>query len=72
MLSSRPHIISSDRRLEVALDSSKPAHVVIDGQVQFDIEEHAVLRVERASEPALFVDVGRNFFEKVERKLRRL
>ncbi len=72
MLSSRPHIISSDRRVEVALESSKPAHLVLDGQVQFEIDGRAVLRVERAEESALFVDVGRTFFEKVERKLRRL
>ncbi|KAF5052467.1 NAD kinase [anaerobic digester metagenome] len=72
MLSSRPHLISSDRRVEVALESSKPAHLVLDGQVQFEIDGRAVLLVERAEEPALFVDVGRNFFEKVEQKLRRL
>ena len=72
MLSSRPHIISSDRLVEVALESSKPAHLVLDGQVQFEIDGQAVLHVERAPEPALFVDVGRTFFEKVERKLRRL
>ena len=72
MLSSRPHIISSDRHVEVALESSKPAHLVLDGQVQFEIDNDAVLQVERAVEPALFVDVGRNFFEKVEQKLRRL
>ncbi len=32
MLSSRPHLISSDRHLEINLDSAKPAHLVIDGQ----------------------------------------
>ena len=70
MLSSRPHIISSDRTLELGLESSKPAHLVIDGQAQFDLEQEVVLRVERSADPALFVDVGRNFFEKVDRKLR--
>ncbi|NLX49768.1 MAG: NAD(+)/NADH kinase [Methanospirillum sp.] len=72
MLSSRPHLISSDRTVEFALESAKPAHLVIDGQVQIELDPHARLRVERASDPALFIDVGRNFFEKVERKLRRL
>ncbi len=72
MLSSRPHLISSDRRVELGLESSKPAHLVIDGQAQFELDQHALLRVERSAEPALFVDVGRNFFEKVDRKLRRL
>ena len=72
MLSSRPHLISSDRRVEIGLESSKPAHLVIDGQAQFELDRDALLRVERSAEPALFVDVGRNFFEKVDRKLRRL
>jgi NAD+ kinase len=72
MLSSRPHLISSDRMVELRLESSKPAHLVIDGQAQFELDQHALLRVERSAEPALFVDVGRNFFEKVDRKLRRL
>ena len=72
MLSSRPHLISSDRTVELGLESAKPAHLVIDGQAQFELDQHALLRVERSAEPALFVDVGRNFFEKVDRKLRRL
>ena len=72
MLSSRPHLISSDRTVEIGLESSKPAHLVIDGQAQFELDQHALLRVERSAEPALFVDVGRNFFEKVNQKLRRL
>ena len=72
MLSSRPHLISSDRMVELGLESSKPAHLVIDGQAQFELDQHALLRVERSAEPTLFVDVGRNFFEKVDRKLRRL
>ncbi len=70
MLSSRPHLISSDRRLEIGLEASKPAHLVIDGQAQYELERDAMLRVERSSDPALFVDVGRNFFEKVDKKLR--
>ena len=72
MLSSRPHLISSDRTVEVRLESSKPAHLVIDGQAQVELDRDVLLRVERSPDPALFVDVGRNFFEKVDRKLRRL
>lgn len=72
MLSSRPHLISSDRTLELTLESSKRAHLVIDGQAQFELDPYARLRIERSPDPALFVDVGRNFFEKVDRKLRRL
>ena len=37
LLSSRPHLISSDRRLEVKLESSKPANLVIDGQKTIDL-----------------------------------
>ncbi|HOV66958.1 MAG TPA: NAD(+)/NADH kinase, partial [Methanoregulaceae archaeon] len=72
MLSSRPHLISSHRDVELALESPKPAHMVLDGQVQFEIDGEARIRVERAVEPALFVNTGRNFFGKVEQKLRRL
>ena len=69
MLSSRPHLISSDRTVELGLESSKPAHLVIDGQAQFDVDQDVLLRVKRSADPALFVDVGRNFFEKVDRKV---
>lgn len=72
MLSSRPHIISSDRNLEVRIDSSKPAHLVIDGQQTLDLGTRGTLSISRHDKPALFVDVNRNFFEKVDRKLRRL
>jgi NAD+ kinase len=72
MLSSRPHIISSDRNLEVRIDSSKPAHLVIDGQQTLDLGTRGTLSIRRHDKPALFVDVNRNFFEKVDRKLRRL
>ncbi len=37
LLSSRPHLISSDRCLEVKLESSKPANLVIDGQKTIDL-----------------------------------
>ncbi|MDR3102570.1 MAG: NAD(+)/NADH kinase [Methanocalculaceae archaeon] len=72
MLSSRPHLISSRSEIEVQLVSSKPAQLVLDGQVQHEIEEEVSLRVWKSREPALFLDVGRSFFEKVEQKLRLL
>ncbi len=37
LLSSRPHLISSVRRLEVKLESAKPASLVIDGQKTIDL-----------------------------------
>ncbi len=72
MLSSRPHLISSNRKLEVRVDSSKPAHLVIDGQQTIDLGTTSTIGIVRYDKPARFVDVKRNFFEKVDRKLRRL
>lgn len=72
MLSSRPHIISSERRTEIKLESSKPAHLVIDGQRTVELGTDDVLEVKKSPHPALFVEAGRNFFEKVNNKLRRL
>jgi len=72
LLSSRPHLISSDRRLEVRLESTKPANLVIDGQQTIELGTSTTIEVKRADYPARFVDVGRNFFEKVDNKLRKL
>ena len=69
MLSSRPHLISSDRHLEIKLDSSKPANLVIDGQKTMWMGSSMTIEVRRSEHPALFVDVRRNFFEKVDKKL---
>lgn len=72
MLSSRPHVISSNRDLEIRLESAKPANLVIDGQQTIDLGSAVSIRVQRAEQPALFVDAKRNFFEKVDNKLRKL
>jgi NAD+ kinase len=72
MLSSRPHLISSNRRLEIRLESSKPAKLVIDGQKTVELGSSASIVVQRAEQPALFIDAHRNFFEKVDDKLRKL
>ncbi len=72
LLSSRPHLISADRTLEIRVETAKPAKLVIDGQRTVELSPDAAIRVVRAPEPALFVDTGRNFFEKVNSKLRRL
>jgi len=72
LLSSRPHLISSDRNLEVKLESSKPANLVIDGHKTIDLGTSMTIAVKRSEHPALFVDVKRNFFEKVDNKLRKL
>jgi NAD+ kinase len=72
LLSSRPHLISSDRRLEVKLESARPASLVIDGQKTIDLGTSMTINVRKSECPALFVDVRRNFFEKVNNKLRKL
>jgi NAD+ kinase len=72
MLSSRPWLISCERPLEIRLENTKPAKLVIDGQKTWDLQERASLSIQRSPEPALFVDIGKQFFKKVENKLRRL
>lgn len=72
LLSSRPHLISSNRRLEIKLESSKPASLVIDGQATFGLGTSMTITVKRSKIPARFIDVKRNFFEKVDKKLRKL
>lgn len=71
-LSSRPHIVSSRRRLLIELDSTKPADLVIDGQHITELYNGNVLSIEKSSEPALFINAGKNFFAKVDRKLKNL
>jgi NAD+ kinase len=70
MMSSRPNLISSTREIEVRLTGTKPAELVLDGQTQYDLGDEISLVVQKSQEPALFLDVGRNFFEKVDQKLR--
>jgi len=72
LLSSRPHLISSNRDLEVRLESAKPANLVIDGQKTVELGTSSTILVRRSASPALFVDVKRNFFEKVDHKLSKL
>jgi NAD+ kinase len=72
MLSSRPHLISNDRTLEIRLESAKPATLVMDGQRSLQMGISGSLEVRKSSEPALFVDAKKNFFEKVDSKLRHL
>jgi NAD+ kinase len=72
MLSSRPHFISTDRSLEIRIESTKPATLVLDGQKNVDLAAGSSIMVRKSREPALFVDIGRKFYEKVDQKLRRL
>lgn len=72
LLSSRPHIISTSRKVEIRLESEKPARLVLDGQLSLELHRESIIQCTKSPEPALFVDVGRSFFEKVEKKLRKL
>lgn len=72
MLSSRPHLISNDRSVRIGLESAKPATLVIDGQKTIELGNEQLLEVTQAEQPALFVDARKNFFKKVDHKLRHL
>ena len=70
LLSSRPHLLSGDRVLTIELESAKPAQLVIDGQETIELGAMGTIEVRRSPEPAIFIDAGKNFFEKVNSKLR--
>ena len=72
LLSSRPHFISSSRRLEIRVESAKAANLVVDGQQTIDLGMECTIGIARNKKPARFVDIRRNFFEKVDKKLRKL
>lgn len=72
MLSNRPHLIDSSRSVRISLEAEKPAKLVIDGLIVHHIRETNTLGVYRSPYPALFVDTGLNFFEKINRKLKHL
>jgi NAD+ kinase len=72
MLSNRPHLIDSSRTVRITLETEKPAKLVIDGLIVRHIGEMSTIDVSRSPQPALFVDAGQNFFEKINRKLKHL
>jgi NAD+ kinase len=71
LLSSRPQVIHGSRCLTVTTDEGR---VIIDGQSTWVncLGVHQTFEFKVSENPALFVDVGRNFFEKVNTKLKRL
>ncbi|MCK4270744.1 MAG: NAD(+)/NADH kinase [Methanogenium sp.] len=71
-LSSRPHLISYKRDFRVRLESDKPASLVLDGQQISEIHDGTVITIRKSTDPARFINVGKNFFVKVDSKLRRL
>ncbi|MGV8110055.1 NAD(+)/NADH kinase [Methanospirillum sp.] len=72
MLSNRPHLIDSSRTVSVTLEATKPAKLVIDGQTEIHLEKNCVVELTKSDSPALFLEAGQNFFEKINRKLRHL
>lgn len=72
MLSNRPHLIDSERIVQITLEAEKPARLVVDGLITRHIGEKSTIGITRSPCPALFVDTGLNFFEKINRKLRHL
>jgi len=70
MLSSRPFIFNSESEVKIAFNLGFGAVLAIDGQNQCELLEKTTVTIRKAKEPALFVDVGRTFFEKVEQKLK--
>ncbi len=72
MLSNRPHLISSEREVQISLETTKPARIVLDGQHEIRITSQTTIAVRRSDHPALFLHTGINFFEKINRKLRNL
>ena len=72
MLSNRPHLIDSSRTVSITLEATKPAKLVIDGQTEIHLEKNCVIELSKSESPALFLDAGQNFFEKINRKLRHL
>ncbi|WP_373838390.1 NAD(+)/NADH kinase [Methanospirillum sp.] len=72
MLSNRPHLIDSSRTVSITLETTKPAKLVIDGQTEIHLDANYTVEISKSANPALFLDVGQNFFEKINRKLRHL
>ena len=72
ILTNRPHLIETERDVIIKLDGDKPTRLVIDGQKAFTLKQDSMISLERSPDPALFIDAGENFFEKVKRKLRHL
>ena len=71
LLSSRPVIVNTNRRVSIKLRDGDSASVIVDGKHVFDIESDEVVWVSKSMYPAKFVNTGYSFFSKVGDKLRR-
>lgn len=71
-LSDRPLAVGSDCRIEIVLTSSarQSAHVTLDGQTNFSIQDNDRVRVRRAAQAAILVHPAqRNHYEVLRAKL---
>jgi NAD+ kinase len=72
-LSDRPLAVSSDSHIEILMisTSQQSAHVTLDGQTSFSLQDHDRVRVRRAAQPVvLFHPSGRNHYDVLRAKLR--
>lgn len=71
-LSDRPLAVSSDSRVEIVMTSTaqQNAHVTLDGQTNFSIQDHDRVRVRRAERPITLVHPSRrNHYDVLRAKL---
>lgn len=71
LLSSRPQLISTKRKLEIMIGDFDRAKIVVDGVDKGQVDTGVPVEIRVDMNPAKFVSVNRNFFKKVGDKLRR-
>ena len=71
LLSSRPQVISDHHDVRILLKGNEHGSVVIDGQPLYNLSPGDELAVRISDNPAKFIDVGKNFFITVGKKLKR-
>jgi NAD+ kinase len=71
LLSSRPQLISTKRKLEIDI-VSEDAFIVVDGLTMRRVNNEYPVEIQVDPNPAKFVNVNRNFFKKVGDKLGRM
>jgi len=71
-LSDRPLAVSSDSRVEIVMTSTaqQNAHVTLDGQTNFSIQDNDRVRVRRAERPVTLIHPSRrNHYDVLRAKL---
>jgi NAD+ kinase len=72
-LSDRPLAVSSDSYFEILMTSTshQSAHVTLDGQTSFSLQDHDRVRVRRGAQPVILIHPSsRNHYEVLRAKLR--